>query len=101
MNKVLALASDKAVVIFSKSSCCLCYAVKILFQEIGVDPLVYDIDGDPDGREMEKAIVRLGCNAPLPAVFINGKLVGSTNEIMSLHLSGTLSQMLKSNQALS
>ncbi|KAJ8749605.1 hypothetical protein K2173_026254 [Erythroxylum novogranatense] len=96
MDKVIGLASTKRVVIFSKSSCCLCYAVKILFQEIGVEPLVHDIDRDPDGREMEKAIVRLGCNAPVPAVFIGGKLMGSTNEVMSLHLSGTLNQMLKS-----
>ncbi|KAL3605055.1 hypothetical protein D5086_005914 [Populus alba] len=69
--------------------------VKILFQEIGVDPLVYEIDQDPEGREMERALTRLGCNAPVPAVFIGGKLMGSTNEVMSLHLSGSLIQMLK------
>lgn len=101
MDKVLGLASEKGVVIFGKSSCCLCYAVKILFKELGVDPLVYDIDQDPEGREMEKALVRLGCNAPVPAVFIGGKLMGSTNEIMSLHLSGSLNQMLKPYQSLS
>ncbi|KAJ7008345.1 hypothetical protein NC653_007128 [Populus alba x Populus x berolinensis] len=95
MDKVMGLASEKGVVIFSKSSCCLCYAVKILFQEIGVDPLVYEIDQDPEGREMERALTRLGCNAPVPAVFIGGKLMGSTNEVMSLHLSGSLIQMLK------
>ncbi|CAK7348247.1 unnamed protein product [Dovyalis caffra] len=98
MEKVMGLASEKKVVIFSKSTCCLCYAVKILFQEIGVDPLVYEIDQDPESREMEKALTRLGCNAPVPAVFIGGKLMGSTNEIMSLHLSGSLNQMLKSRQ---
>ncbi|KAI5599365.1 hypothetical protein POPTR_002G208400v4 [Populus trichocarpa] len=98
MDKVMGLASEKGVVIFSKSSCCLCYAVKILFQEIGVDPLVYEIDQDPEGREMEKALTRLGCNAPVPAVFIGGKLMGSTNEVMSLHLSGSLIPMLKPYQ---
>ncbi|KAJ4832107.1 hypothetical protein Tsubulata_028054, partial [Turnera subulata] len=101
MDKVMGLASEKGVVIFSKSSCCLCYAVKILFQEIGVDPMVYEIDQDPDGRDMEKALMRLGCTAPVPAVFIGGKFMGSTNEIMSLHLSGQLNQMLKPYQNLS
>ncbi|KAH8517406.1 hypothetical protein H0E87_005372 [Populus deltoides] len=72
--------------------------VKILFQEIGVDPLVYEIDQDPEGREMERALTRLGCNAPVPAVFIGGKLMGSTNEVMSLHLSGSLIPMLKPYQ---
>ncbi|KAF9669368.1 hypothetical protein SADUNF_Sadunf14G0100400 [Salix dunnii] len=86
MDKVLGLASDQGVVIFIKSTCCLCYTVKILFQEIGVDPLVYEIDHDPEGREMEKALAKMGCSAPVPAVFIGGKLLGSTNEVMSLHL---------------
>ncbi|KAK9281818.1 hypothetical protein L1049_004724 [Liquidambar formosana] len=98
MEKVMRLASDKGVVIFSKSSCCMCYAVTILFQELGVSPVKHEIDQDPEGREMEKALSRLGCNAPVPAVFIDGKLVGSTNEVMSLHLSGKLLPMLKPYQ---
>ncbi|KAJ0053721.1 hypothetical protein Pint_01048 [Pistacia integerrima] len=101
MDKITRLASEKGVVIFSKSSCCLCYAVNILFQELGVSPVVHEIDQDPEGREMEKALMRLGCNAPVPAVFIAGKLVGSTNEVMSLHLSGSLIPLLKPYQALS
>lgn len=101
MDKVTRLVSENGVVIFSKSSCCLCYAVKILFQELGVDPVVYEIDQDPEGRELEKALIRLGCNAPIPAVFIGGKLVGSTNEVMSLHLSGSLTPLLRPYHAVS
>lgn len=101
MDKVTRLASEKGVVIFSKSSCCLCYAVNILFQELGVHPMVYEIDQDPEGKEMEKALMRMGCNAPVPAVFISGQLVGSTNEVMSLHLSGNLIPLLKPYQPFS
>jgi glutaredoxin 3 len=39
--------------------------------------------------------------ATIPAVFIGGKLVGSTNEIMSLHLGGSLVPMLKDVGAMS
>ncbi|KAK5783858.1 hypothetical protein PVK06_038374 [Gossypium arboreum] len=74
MDKVTRLASENGLVLFSKSSCCLCYAVKILFQEIGVTPTVHELDQDPEGREMERALMRLGCSAPVPAVFIGGKL---------------------------
>ncbi|KAI5399219.1 Monothiol glutaredoxin-S9, partial [Lathyrus oleraceus] len=98
MEKVMRLATEKGVVIFTKSSCCLCYAVNILFQEIGVYPVIHEIDKDPEGKEMEKAITKLGCNAPVPAVFIGGKLVGSTNEVMSLHLSGSLVPLLRPYQ---
>ncbi|KAI4349611.1 hypothetical protein L6164_010177 [Bauhinia variegata] len=95
MEKVTRLANEKGVVIFSKSSCCLCYAVNILFQELGVNPVVHEIDHDPEGREIEKALTRMGCAAPVPAVFIGGKMVGSTNEVMSLHLGGQLTTLLK------
>ncbi|CAL1390341.1 unnamed protein product [Linum trigynum] len=97
MEKVMGLASENGLVIFSKSSCCMCYAVNMLFQGIGVKPVMYDIDQDPEGREMEKALMKLGGTAagPVPAVFIGGKFMGSTNEIMSAHLSGQLVQMLK------
>ncbi|KAH1072090.1 hypothetical protein J1N35_024418 [Gossypium stocksii] len=100
MEKVTSLASEKGVVLFSKSSCCMCYAVKILFRELGVAPTVHEIDQDPEGWEMEKALKRLGCNGPVPAIFIGGKLVGSTNEVMSLHLSGGLLPMLKPYQTM-
>ena len=99
MDKVTRLASENGVMIFSKSTCCLCYAVNILFQELSVRPVVHEIDQDPEGREIERALLRMGCNAPVPAVFIGGKLVGSTNEVMSLHLSGSLIPLLKPYQA--
>ncbi|OWM78028.1 monothiol glutaredoxin-S11-like [Punica granatum] len=98
MDKVMRCAADKGVVIFSKSSCCLCYSVSILFQELGVNPQIYEIDREPDCREIERALVRMGCTAPIPAVFIGGKLIGSTNEVMSLHLSGALTPLLRPYQ---
>lgn len=96
MEKVSRLAAEKEVVIFSKSSCCLCHSVKVLFQQLKVRPKIYEIDLDPEGREMEKALVGLGCSTPpVPAVFIGGIFLGSTNQVMSLHLSGTLTQLIQ------
>ncbi|KAJ7972905.1 Glutaredoxin family protein [Quillaja saponaria] len=99
MDKVMKLASENGVVIFSKSSCCLSYAVNFLFQELRVSPVVHEIDHEPEGREMEKALIGMGCTPPVPAVFIGGTLVGSTNEVMSLHLSGKLNTLLQPYQA--
>ncbi|WOH01608.1 hypothetical protein DCAR_0520992 [Daucus carota subsp. sativus] len=102
MDKVSRLTSENGVVIFSKTTCCLSYAVNILFHELRVEPVVHELDQDPEGREIEKALLRMGCNSPaVPAVFINGKLVGSTNEVMSLHLTGSLTPMLKPYQNMS
>ncbi|KAL0323486.1 UNVERIFIED_CONTAM: Monothiol glutaredoxin-S10 [Sesamum angustifolium] len=100
METVTKLASQKAVVIFSKSTCCMCHAIKRLFYEQGVSPMVYEIDEQPNGREMERALMRLGCSPTVPAVFIGGKFVGSANNILTLHLDGSLKQMLKDAGAL-
>lgn len=98
MEKVIKVVSENGVVIFSKSSCCMCYAVMVLFHELGVVPLIYTVDHDPEGREMERSLARLGCTPTVPAVFISGEMIGSTTEVMSRHLSGTLVRLLRPYQ---
>jgi glutaredoxin 3 len=50
---------------------------------------------------MERDLARrLGRNPPVPAVFIGGKLIGSTDRIISLHLGGKLVPMLKAAGAM-
>ncbi|KAJ4733770.1 Glutaredoxin family protein [Rhynchospora pubera] len=101
MDRVTRLASQRAVVIFGTSSCCMSHTVTRLFVDLGVNPTVYELDEDPRGRDMEKALSKLlGRNPAVPAVFIGGKLVGSTDKIMSLHLSGGLVPMLRNAGAI-
>ncbi|KAL5701111.1 Monothiol glutaredoxin-S3 [Ranunculus cassubicifolius] len=91
---VARLASQSAVVIFSKTSCCMCYSIKTLFQELRVHPSVYELDQDPTGREMERVLKTMGCKPSVPAVFIGGALIGGANEVMSLHLGSSLIPLL-------
>ncbi|XP_028751703.1 monothiol glutaredoxin-S2-like [Neltuma alba] len=95
MESVRNMASERPVVIFSKSSCCMCHTIRTLFAEFGVNPAVHELDQIPAGREVEQALLRLGCSPAVPAVFIGGELVGGTNEVMSLHLNRSLIPMLK------
>jgi glutaredoxin 3 len=44
MDRVTKLASQRAVVIFSTSSCCMCHTVTRLFRELGVNPMVVELD---------------------------------------------------------
>ncbi|CAK9178046.1 unnamed protein product [Ilex paraguariensis] len=94
MDRVRDLASKKAAVIFTKSSCCMCHSIKALFYELGASPAVHELDQDAKGKQMEVALRSLGCNPTVPAVFIGGKFVGSAPEIISHHLDGSLKQML-------
>ncbi|KAE8727599.1 monothiol glutaredoxin-S6-like [Hibiscus syriacus] len=94
MDRVRELASKKAAVIFTKSSCCMCYSIKTLFYELGASPAIHELDKDSYGREMERALRVLGCDPSVPAVFIGGRFVGSSKDVISLHVDGSLKQML-------
>ena len=102
------LASESAVVVFSVSSCCMCHAVKRLFCGMGVHPTVHELDLDPRGRELERALACLlgasgasAAGAPVvPVVFIGGRLVGAMDRVMAAHINGSLVPLLKEAGAL-
>ncbi|XP_008779419.2 glutaredoxin-C1 [Elaeis guineensis] len=102
LERVERLAAESAVVIFSVSTCCMCHAVKRLFCGMGVSPTVYELDEDPRGKEMERALARLLGGGPpaVPVVFIGGKLVGAMDRVMASHINGTLVPLLKEAGAL-
>nr|AFK45164.1 unknown [Lotus japonicus] len=101
MERVTKMVSERPVVIFSKSSCCMSHSIKTLFCDFGVNPAVYELDEIPRGRDIEQALSRqLGCSPSVPTVFIGGELVGGANQAMSLHLNRSLIPMLKKAGAL-
>ncbi|KAK8574421.1 hypothetical protein V6N13_034302 [Hibiscus sabdariffa] len=101
MERIERLASENAVVIFSVSSCCMCHAIKRLFCGMGVNLTVYELDEDPRGEDMDKALRRLlGSSPAVPVVFIGGKLVGAMDRVMASHINGTLVPLLKQAGAL-
>ncbi|KAL2552603.1 Glutaredoxin-C8 [Forsythia ovata] len=96
LQLILRLAAENAVVIFSKSTCCMCHSIKRLFSGMGVNATVYELDEDPREKEMEKALIRLlGSSSAVPVVFIGGKLVGAMDRVMASHINGTLVPLLK------
>ncbi|KAI3687321.1 hypothetical protein L1987_81016 [Smallanthus sonchifolius] len=100
MDTVTRMVSMRPVVIFSRSSCSMCHTIKSLLLEFGVNPAVYELDEMTKGPEIEQALLRLGRNPIVPAVFIGGEFVGGANEIISLHLQRSLQPMLKNAGAL-
>ncbi|CAL5032412.1 unnamed protein product [Urochloa decumbens] len=107
-ERVERLASESAVVVFSVSSCCMCHAVKRLFCGMGVHPAVHELDLDPRGRDLERALACLlgageaAAAAPpvVPVVFIGGRLVGAMDRVMAAHINGSLVPLLKEAGAL-
>ncbi|XP_028101241.1 monothiol glutaredoxin-S2-like [Camellia sinensis] len=97
---LIKLVMEKPVVILSKSGCCFCHTIKILIHGFGASLAVYELDELPNGRQLERELLSLGCRPSVPAVFIGGELVGGSNEVMSLHIRGKLVQLLKKAKAI-
>ncbi|CAN1354359.1 Monothiol glutaredoxin-S1 [Linum perenne] len=100
MEQIARLVGDRPVVIFSRSSCDMCHTIKALISGYGANPTVYELDqmaegvAIPNGHQIESALVQLGCQPSVPAVFIGQKLVGSEKQVMSLHVQNQLVPML-------
>ncbi|GMP99989.1 hypothetical protein CsSME_00047254 [Camellia sinensis var. sinensis] len=86
MATVSALGAEKPVVIFSKSGCCFCHTIKILIYGFGASLAVYELDELPNGGQLERELLSLGCRPSVPAVFIGGELVGGSNEFLFLFI---------------
>lgn len=91
-SRIQRLITENPVVIFSRSSCCMCHAMKQLLSAIGVHPTVIELDDDeiaalpaaPDGG-----------NGGAPVVFIGGSRVGGLENLVALHLSEKLGSKLE------
>ncbi|KAI3749275.1 hypothetical protein L2E82_19882 [Cichorium intybus] len=100
MATVTALVNERSVVIFSKTSCCMCHTINTLIRSFGANPTVYELDEHPRGQQLERELKGLGCKPSVPAVFIGQQLIGGANEIMTLHLKGQLVPLLLSSNAI-
>ncbi|KAL2530737.1 Glutaredoxin domain-containing protein [Forsythia ovata] len=100
IDRIAKLASQKAVVIFSKCTCCMCHAIKRLLYEQGVSHMIHELNENSGGKQMEWALMRLRCSPAVPTVFIGGKFVSSANTFLTLHLNGSLKKLLKDGGAL-
>ncbi|RCV33349.1 hypothetical protein SETIT_7G077200v2 [Setaria italica] len=101
-ERVERLASESAVVVFSVSTCCMSALCGM-----GVHPAVHELDLDPRGRELERALACLlgaaagpGAAPVVPVVFIGGRLVGAMDRVMAAHINGSLVPLLKEAGAL-
>ncbi|XP_059648768.1 monothiol glutaredoxin-S2-like [Cornus florida] len=94
MERVKRTVSERPLVIFTRSSCCISHAIITLLSNFGSNPAIPDLNQIQKGREMEKALLRLGYDT-VPVVFIGSELVGGVNEVTSGHVEGSLVPMLR------
>ncbi|XP_004495990.1 monothiol glutaredoxin-S1-like [Cicer arietinum] len=99
MEMITRIVSDKAVVIFSKSTCCVSHSIMSLIRSFGANPIVYELDVITNGPQIERALLQL-CQPSVPAVFIGQQFIGDSKKIISLHLRNELVPMLMNARAI-
>lgn len=83
------------VVVFSKSFCPYCDATKKLFQGLGVDIKVHELDQmGKSGSELQSALYDMTGQRSVPNVFVNGKHVGGNDDTQAAARQGKLQAML-------
>ncbi|XP_054800084.1 monothiol glutaredoxin-S6-like [Prosopis cineraria] len=102
MDTVRRLIGERPVVIFSKSSCCMSHSVKALICNFGANPTVIEVDKLPKGQQeqVETALLQLGCNPSVPAVFIGQQFIGGAAQVISLNVQNKLNELLLKARAI-
>ncbi|KAK1367904.1 Glutaredoxin domain-containing protein [Heracleum sosnowskyi] len=89
-TRIQRLISENPVIIFSRTSCCMCHVMKRLLSTIGVHPTVIELDEDEIGALSAAVEESDRGGAVAPVVFIGGTRVGGLESLVALHLSGHL-----------
>ncbi|KAE9609326.1 putative glutathione dehydrogenase (ascorbate) [Lupinus albus] len=93
-TRIQRLITENPVIIFTRSSCCMCHVMKNLLSTIGVSPTVIQLD--------DHEIAALpSSTTPAPAAFIGGTCIGGLDSLVSLHVTGHLVPKLLQVGALS
>ena len=85
---------NNKVVIFSKSFCPFCKKTKKLFNKLGVEATIYELNEMDDGADIQDALLELSGQKTVPNVFINGKHVGGNDDVQAANKSGELAELL-------
>lgn len=84
----------KTVEIYTTPSCGYCHAAKRLLTRKGAAFTEIDVSRDPDQRAAMTQ--RSGGGRTVPQIFINGRLVGGSDDLHALDHAGKLDALLAS-----
>ncbi|KAL6528783.1 hypothetical protein OROMI_028959 [Orobanche minor] len=85
-KRIQRLISEHPVIIFSRSSCCMCHVMKRLLSAVGVQPAVIELEED----EIAAAAPTCGGEEVSPALYIGGACIGGLESMVALHISNNL-----------
>jgi glutaredoxin 3 len=90
--------SNNKVVVFSKSYCPYCRRTKALFEELGIEAKIHELNEIENGHEIQDALFKMTGQRTVPSVFIGGQHIGGSDKTMELHGSGKLLEILGNDE---
>ncbi|CAJ1780858.1 unnamed protein product [Sphenostylis stenocarpa] len=96
LPKAKEIVSSNSVVVFSKTYCPFCVEVKKLFGSLDANYKVFELDTEPDGTEIQAALLQWTGQRTVPNVFIGGNHIGGCDDTTNLHNQGKLVPLLTS-----
>jgi glutaredoxin len=92
---VNALISQHTIVIFSKTTCGYCSAVKRLFDQLGQPYTAFELNKNPQGSAIQDYIRQTYRHRTVPAVFVQGQFVGGYDDTEYANQTGKLELLLQ------
>ncbi|CAG8761770.1 15048_t:CDS:2, partial [Dentiscutata erythropus] len=89
------LVHENPVIIFGKSNCQHSKRVKHILSEYNISPhpVFIEIDERSDMEEMQRVLSQFTHREILPNVFVDGVLIGGSNELATMHKNGKLKKL--------
>ncbi|GBG65298.1 hypothetical protein CBR_g50339 [Chara braunii] len=98
-TRLMGLIAEKnaqnPVVVYSKTWCPYCAAVKGLFTKLGVEFKLVELDELVGEEDWQYALSQLTGQRTVPSVFVGGEHIGGCDSTMELHESGQLMDRLR------
>ncbi|TPP66894.1 putative pyridine nucleotide-disulfide oxidoreductase [Fasciola gigantica] len=89
--------NSSAVLLFSKSRCPYCRAVKQIFNDDKINHAVIELDKRPDGAKIQQVLSQISGISTVPQVFVRGEFVGDSSTISKLKKEDKLTEVIKKN----
>ena len=71
------------VALFSKSYCPYCRRAKQALGNIGISPVVVELDEREDGRDVQLAILQMTGQRTVPSAWLNGQHIGGSDDVVA------------------
>ncbi|KAK6922648.1 Glutaredoxin [Dillenia turbinata] len=84
------------IAVFSKTYCPYSLRAKRIFSELGEQPFVIELDLRDDGSQIQDVLLDMVGRRTVPQVFVNGKLIGGSDDLKTAVQGGQLLKLLKS-----